>query len=112
MRAPEDCIEETVPPCNIVGGSRRSVTFPHGRVGGSFPPIGKQFVQLDSFRTGRRHRHVQGEAYGRDRRARGNCSGNIECDYAAAKLTHAVLAGEEVKTSAIAVVALSGIVLV
>ena len=48
LRCPKDAIEKTVSPCGVVGSSRRSVTFPHRRVGGSFAPIGEQLVQLDS----------------------------------------------------------------
>ena len=63
-------------------------------------------------RTSGRHRHIHCQAYGCDRRARRNCSRNIEREHAAAKFTHAVLTGEEVKTSAVAVVALVGIIFV
>src|SRR5262249_54907761 len=109
---PKNRVKETVPPSSIVRCSRRSVTFPHGCVGSSFPPISKQLVQFDSFRTGRRHRHVHGQANGCDRRARRNCSRNIEREYAAAEFTHAILTSEEVKASAIAVIAFCRIVLI
>ena len=76
---------------------------------GSFSPISKQLMQFDSFRTGGCHRHVHGQGHGCDRITRRNCSRNIEGDHTAAEFTHAILAGEEVKTSAVAVVALSRI---
>ena len=112
LRCPKDVVKKTVSPCGVVWCSWRSVTFPHGRVGGSFAPIGKQFVQLDRYRTSGRHRQIHAQAYGCDRRARRNASSNIEREHAAPEFTHAVLTGEEVKTSAVAVVALSRIVLV
>jgi hypothetical protein len=69
-------------------------------------------VQLDSFRTGRRHRHVHAQAYGCDRRAGRDNSGDVEGEHTAAEFTHAVLTGEEVKTSAVAMIALGRVVLV
>jgi hypothetical protein len=102
-----------MPPRGIVGGGGYSLTFLSGCVRGSFSPVGKQHVKLDnSCSIDKRSRHVHAESRGFDRRTRRNAPGNIERKHTAAKFSHVRSTGEQVKTDAIAAVAVSGNVLV
>ena len=113
LRRPKNGVVETVPPRGIVRGSRRSAAFLSRGVRGSFSPIGQQLMQFDGSRSiGRDSGAIQTEGHAYDRRAGPNASRDVEGEHASAEFTHGVLTGKEVKTNAIAVVALSRIVLV
>lgn len=79
LRAPENCIEKTVPPRWIVRRSWRAVAFFPGSNGRSLAPIGKELVQFHNV-SGicRRSGHICAQANGGDRRARRNTSGDVE----------------------------------
>ena len=113
LRCPKDRVEKTVSPCGIVGRSRRSVTFSPWRDGRSFAPIGKQLVQLDDVSSASRRLDIFMLRLtavivepGGILPAISNASTPRRSSLIA------VLTGEEMKTSAVAVVALSRIVLV
>ena len=102
LRAPKNCIEETVSPRCIIRRSWCSLAFWARRDGRSLTPIGKQLVQFHNISAVRRRfGHIQAQANGSNRRAWRNISSDVEREYAAACLTQRCLTGEEMKTKSI-----------
>ena len=67
LHRPKHVVVETMPPCGIVSGGGCSLTFLSSGVGGSFPPVGQQLVQLDHSLERNGSGHIHGETRTGDR---------------------------------------------